>query len=77
MSTFDRLLNVCNAVFEGDIDPATITPQSSLKEEVGVNSIGLLYMAIALEEEFGVKFKNEDLQNIVTVQDVIDLIKAK
>lgn len=77
MSTFDRLLNVCNAVFEGDIDPATITPQSSLKEEVGVNSIGLLYMAIALEEEFGVKFKNEDLQNIVTVQDVIDLIEAK
>ena len=77
MSTFDRLLNVCNAVFEGDIDPATITPQSSLKEEVGVNSIGLLYMAIALEEEFGVKFKIEDLQNIVTVQDVIDLIEAK
>lgn len=77
MSTFDRLLNVCNAVFEGDVDPATITPQSSLKEEVGVNSIGLLYMAIALEEEFGIKFNNEDLQNIVTVQDVIDLIEAK
>lgn len=77
MNTFDRLRNVCNAVFEGDIDSASITPDATLKEDVGINSIGLLYMAIALEEEFGIKFKNEDLQNLTTVQDVIDLIEAK
>lgn len=77
MTTFDRLRNVCNAVFEGDIDSASITPDATLKEDVGINSIGLLYMAIALEEEFGIKFKNEDLQNLTTVQDVIDLIEAK
>lgn len=77
MTTFDRLRNVCNAVFEGDVDSASITPDATLKEDVGINSIGLLYMAIALEEEFGIKFKNEDLQNLTTVQDVIDLIEAK
>lgn len=77
MSTFDRLLKVFNAVFEDDVDAASVTPEASLKEDVGINSIGLLYMAIALEEEFGIKFKNEDLQGITTVQDVIDFIEAK
>ena len=31
-------------------------------------------MALALEEEFGVKFTNDDFPNIKTVKDVVDLI---
>lgn len=77
MTTFDRLLKVFHAVFEDDVDTTSVTPEATLKEDVGINSIGLLYMAIALEEEFGIKFKNEDLQGIATVQDVIDFIEAK
>ncbi len=77
MSIFERLLKVFNAVFEDDVDAASVVPTASLKEDVGINSIGLLYMALALEEEFGIKFKNEDLQHIITVQDVIDFIEAR
>ena len=64
-------------VKETDRYTTSVTPEATLKEDVGINSIGLLYMAIALEEEFGIKFKNEDLQGIATVQDVIDFIEAK
>lgn len=77
MSTFDRLLKVFNAVFEDDIDAGSVTVEASLREDVGINSIGLLYMAIALEEEFSIKFKNEDLKSLNKVQDVIDCIEAK
>lgn len=77
MNTFDRLLNVFNAVFENDVDAASVTMEASLRDDVGINSIGLLYMAIALEEEFGIKFNNEDLKALVTVQDVIRCIEAK
>lgn len=77
MNTFERLLKVCTAVFEDEIDAATITPEANLREDVNINSIGLLYMALAIEEEFGVKFTNDDFPALVTVGDVIALIEKK
>lgn len=77
MNTLERLTNVFNSVFEGEVDTSSITPEASLAEDIGINSIGMLYMAMALEEEFGIKFKNEDFAVISTVQDVIDCIEKK
>lgn len=77
MSTLERLVKVFHAVFEDEIDPAKLSSDASLREDVGINSIGLLYMAMAVEEEFGIKFQNEDFAKIVTVQDVIDCIERK
>ncbi len=77
MTTFDRLLKVFVAVFEEDVDPTAITPSASLRDDVGMNSIGMLYMAMALEEEFGIKFTNDDLMSLATVADVIQTIEGK
>lgn len=77
MQTFDRLIKVFKAVFEEDVDVTKITAESSLREDVGINSIGLLYMAMAVEEEFGIKFSNEDFAQITTVADVISCIEGK
>lgn len=77
MNTFERLIKVFNAVFEDEIDTSSITENSSLKEDIGINSIGMLYMAMALEEEFEIKFKNEDFAEISTVKDVISCIEGK
>ena len=77
MSTFERLLEVCAAVFEGEIYVDSITPESNLHDDININSIGLLYMAMAIEEEFGVKFSNDDFVNIETISDVIAIIEQK
>ncbi len=77
MTTFDRVLKVFTAVFEEDIDPSTVTETASLREDIGMNSIGMLYMAMALEEEFGVKFTNEDLMSLTTVGDVLRILEGK
>ena len=77
MSTFDRLVKVFERVFGEDINTAHITPKANLITDVGMNSIGFLYMALALEEEFGVKFTNGDFQGLVTVADVIACIEGK
>lgn len=76
-TTLERLINVFNAVFEGEIDTADMTPASSLREDVGMNSIGMLYMAMALEEEFGIKFTNNDFVGLATVADVVACIEGK
>lgn len=77
MQTLDRLIKVFNVVFEDSIDTATLTPEASLREDVGMNSIGLLYMAMAVEEEFGIKFNNDDFAAIHTVADVVACIEKK
>lgn len=77
MQTLERLIKVFRVVFEEDVNTAAVTPEASLREDIGINSIGLLYMAMAVEEEFGIKFKNEDFAAIRTVGDVITLIESK
>lgn len=77
MEILERLVKVFRAVFEDDVDMAKLTPEASLREDIGINSIGLLYMAMAVEEEFGIKFTNEDFSGIQTVADVIACIERK
>ena len=77
MTTTERLIKVFCAVFEDQIDPAAITTDSTLLGDLGMTSISLLYMAMATEEEFGVKFLNEDFATLVTVGDVVACIERK
>lgn len=77
MTTFERLVKVFNAVFEDELDVQSVNPEASLREDIGINSIGILYTALALEEEFDIKFTNEDFVNINTVQDVVNCIDKK
>lgn len=77
MSTFERLVKVFNVVFEDELSGDTIDFNSDLRKDMGISSIGMLYMAMALEEEFAIKFNNEDLMKLGTVADVIACIEAK
>lgn len=77
MNIYEKLISVCTAVFDGEVDLAAVTADANLREDLGINSIGILYMALAIEEEFGIKFVNEDFAGIQTVQDVVDLIEKK
>ena len=77
METVERLKKVFYAVFGEEVDAAKLTSEASLREDLGINSIGLLYMAMAAEEEFVIKFKNEDFTAIRTVGDVIAFIESK
>lgn len=74
--TMDRLIKLFDEVFQGEVALKGITADSRLIDDIGMNSIGLLYMAMAVEEEFGISFKNQDLENIRTVGDVIDKIEG-
>ena len=77
MDTFQRLIKVFQVTFDDTVDVSGVTPELSLREDLGINSIGLLYMAMAVEEEFEIKFKNEDFVAIRTVADVITCIESK
>lgn len=76
MDIFDKLLELFEKVLEGDVDVSRVTRDSRLAEDLDMQSIAMLYMALAIEEEFGVKFSNDDFARIKTVEDIIQKIEG-
>ncbi|MCR4617182.1 MAG: acyl carrier protein [Lachnospiraceae bacterium] len=48
---------------------------SNLKSDLGLNSIGMLYIMITIEEKFEVSFDNTRVEDFKTVGNVIDFIE--
>lgn len=72
---FEKLLNVFSIVVNRNVDASKITMDSKIVEDLGVNSIGLVYLAVAVEEEFGIDMSNVSLESFNTVGDVIKYIQ--
>ena len=53
------------------------TEASNLSTDLGFSSVAMLYMVIAIEEEFGIRFENVGTSDFVTLGDVIDYIEGK
>lgn len=77
MTTYDRLVKVFTSVFGDEINLDNISEKATLREDLGMNSIGMLYMAMALEEEFQIKFSNDDFKDLHTVKDVLCLLEGR
>jgi acyl carrier protein len=53
------------------------TESSNLTTDLGLNSVGILYVVIAIEEFFNVQFDDVGFGDFKTVGDVIDYIERK
>ena len=53
-----------------------VTPDASLIDTLGADSLDIVELIMAFEEEFGVEIADEDAEKISTVGDIIDFIKA-
>lgn len=58
------------------IDEAVIKPESNFKEDLKADSLDLFELVMSLEEECSVTIPSEELEKILTVQDVVDYIEA-
>lgn len=59
------------------IDEDDIKLESNFKEDLEADSLDLFELVMALEEEYGVEIPSEDLEKIVTVNDIIEYLKNK
>ena len=58
-----------------NIDDVEITEDTSFKDDLGVDSLDLLELVMAFEEEYSIELDPEELEGIQTVGDVIESIK--
>ncbi|WP_420613476.1 acyl carrier protein [Candidatus Spongiisocius sp.] len=64
-------------VDELGLDADKITDEATFEEDLEVDSLGVVELLMALEDEFGVKIPDEEAENITAVGEAIDLVVAK
>ena len=59
------------------VEADTVTEASSFKEDLGDDSLDLFELVMALEDEYSVEIPAEDLEQLTTVGEVMNYLKAK
>ncbi len=57
------------------VEPNEVVPEASFVDDLGADSLDLVELIMAMEEEFGVEVPDEDAEKIRTVQDTIDYLR--
>ena len=57
------------------ISDIEISPETNLKNDLGLNSFDLAELAYVVEEEFDIEIPDRAIKDIKTVSDVMEMIK--
>lgn len=71
---FETLKNIL--VEELQLDPEEIKPEAELTNDLGINSIELADLVLMCEDKFGVEIEDDDIQQFVTIADVVKYLEA-
>lgn len=64
-------------VEELGLDASKISDEATFEEDLEVDSLGVVELLMALEDEFGVRIPDEEAENITAVGEAVDLVLAK
>jgi acyl carrier protein len=59
-----------------DVDPTNVADDKSFTDDLDVDSLSMVEVAMAAEEQFGVKIPDDELPKLKTVGDAISYIEA-
>jgi acyl carrier protein len=76
MNVFEEVKKAICRVQPG-LDETKIVPGALLKEDLDIDSLDLVEIALALEDALGLSLPEDDLDGITTIGDVVSLIEAK
>lgn len=71
---FDKLIEIFQNVIP-EVDSDDIHKDSLLVEDLGLNSLTMMLLAVSIEDEYGITF--DDSARLETVNDVISYIEDK
>lgn len=58
-----------------DVKAEEISEDTNIKEDLALDSLSLLNLAVAIESEFGLEVSDEDAMKLETVADIMKLIE--
>ncbi len=70
---FDKVKEII--VEQLGVAETAITPEASFIDDLGADSLDIVELIMALEEEFDLEIPDADAEKVVTVSDVVEYIK--
>ena len=69
---FEQIAEIISTQLKAD--PETISPQTNIMEDLKADSLDVVELLMAIEEEFGVTVPDEDIPELKTVQNIVDYV---
>lgn len=79
MANRDEILSALKDVLVDrlKVDASTITDDANLFEDLGLDSIDLMTVVMAVEEKFAIEVSDEELEDVTTLGQAADLLSQK
>ncbi|MDD3396746.1 MAG: acyl carrier protein [Acidaminococcaceae bacterium] len=74
-STFDKVKAI--TVEQLSVDPADVKMESTFIDDLGADSLDIVELIMAFEEEFNTEIPDEVAEKIRTVKDAVELLDKK
>lgn len=71
---FEKLKKIIAEIL--NVDPDEITMETTFQDDLGADSLDVFQIIMGIEEEFGVEVPVETAEQIATVEDAVEMIKA-
>ena len=59
-----------------EIDPAQIGPQTDILEDLGADSLDIVELVMAIEEEYDIVITDERAANVRTVEQLVEMLEG-
>lgn len=64
-------------VRELGLEKSVISPEKSFIDDLGLDSLDVMTLAMAIEEDFDIEVPDDDVEGIKTIQDVFDYMHKR
>ena len=58
-----------------NLKPEAITLESDVVKDLGADSLDVVELLISLEDDYGISIPEDDIVNVKTVKDIVDMIE--
>lgn len=66
---------VCKMLAEQlNIEASSIRPEQEVVKDLGADSLDVVELMMALEDEYGITLPEGEVENVKTVQDIVDMM---
>ena len=75
MATADKVKGII--VEQLGVDEEEVTLEASFTDDLGADSLDIVELVMAFEEEFGIEIPDDDAEKISTVKNAVDYIEQQ